>query len=77
MKKKRAWDKNGTNLKYFVPCAEDAISVDVSIKTGATAVSENGTKNKHFVPRRKPDTPRHTAITTTIWDSFLGLKVKK
>ena len=66
-----------TNPEHFVTCAEDVISVDVSIKTGVTAIPKNVTKNKHFVTRWEPVILIHTSITTTICDSFIRLKDKK
>ena len=49
--KKYDCDKNVTNLKHFVTCAENTIGVDFSTKTGVPVVPKSVTKLKHFVTR--------------------------
>lgn len=60
---------------YFVPPMRGTAIVEISTKTAVAVTTKSGTKNKHFVPPRKPDIPIHTAIIYTKWNSYLGLKV--
>ena len=49
--RKMAWDKNGTNIKHFVPCVRGATSINISTKIADVFIFKSGTDLKHFVPR--------------------------